>query len=353
MNKKLLKVLGATGLALIMGAGVICGVVTPTGATSASNSGNLAALAQSADSAPSQDLITPQEDDPIICTTESGLKIKYAQATMTPATSPTLDHAGQATSPSGLSGYAYLKMGNYNWIIIGYNTSNTTGTVVYSAEMNFLWADYLNRSDKSKFSSNGFAQVVIDSTPAGIAVQSEASKEIISLSALNFALNYSSAVENTTELSSGEVLVLCQVNIGNSKFHTDQNGYPKYSSSTLLTAMRNLYDPSTSKNDAGFTTSEAALIVSKTLTTAGSSSLTEYLFPLGSTSRASTESFAIEKYLTSSTKMNIGSSCWLRSSVGGSNHGAYFLSVFNNKGSISSTNLADSLGVRPAMVIKI
>ncbi|MBO5310014.1 MAG: hypothetical protein J6A98_02280, partial [Clostridia bacterium] len=61
-RRKMLKVLGAGGLAFFMGVGTLCGVlIAPMGATSASNAGNLASAAQSADSAPSQGLITPKE----------------------------------------------------------------------------------------------------------------------------------------------------------------------------------------------------------------------------------------------------------------------------------------------------
>ncbi|MBR3790707.1 MAG: hypothetical protein IKK20_02765, partial [Clostridia bacterium] len=51
-RRKMLKILGASGLALFMGVGTLCGVlIAPMGATSASNAGNLASAAQSADSA--------------------------------------------------------------------------------------------------------------------------------------------------------------------------------------------------------------------------------------------------------------------------------------------------------------
>ncbi|MBR2052853.1 MAG: hypothetical protein IJ959_01720, partial [Clostridia bacterium] len=77
-RRKMLKILGAGGLAFFMGVGTLCGVlIAPMGATSASNAGNLASAAQSADSA-----LTPQEkllagtglgldpeNDPVVFTT--------------------------------------------------------------------------------------------------------------------------------------------------------------------------------------------------------------------------------------------------------------------------------------------
>ncbi|MBR2221159.1 MAG: hypothetical protein IJ975_03390, partial [Clostridia bacterium] len=56
-KSRVFKVIAASGLALFMGVGTLCGVlIAPMGATSASNAGNLASAAQSADSA-----LTPQE----------------------------------------------------------------------------------------------------------------------------------------------------------------------------------------------------------------------------------------------------------------------------------------------------
>ncbi|MBR2053112.1 MAG: hypothetical protein IJ959_03040, partial [Clostridia bacterium] len=49
-KKKWLRIFGAGGLAFFMGVGTLCGVlIAPMGATSASNAGNLASAAQSAD----------------------------------------------------------------------------------------------------------------------------------------------------------------------------------------------------------------------------------------------------------------------------------------------------------------
>ena len=272
---------------------------------------------------------------------------------MTPATSTTLDHAGQATSPSGLSGYAYLSLGVYdnkpiNWIIIGYNTSSTTATVTYNGAMNLLWSEYLANS--SKLSASSFAQVLIDeTTDAGLAINSASSNGKIYTSVLSFALDYSSAVnaatKGLTELSSGELLVISQGKIGSSLFGSSGN---VYSSSSLLTAMRNLYYPSTSKNGANFTASEAALIVPKTLTTAGSSSLTEYLFPLAARSG---ESFLIGTYLTSNAKCSIGINYWLRS--GNASYSSEAYRVIDSGSVVARTDVWHSCGVRPAMVIKI
>ena len=137
-RRKMLKVLGAGGLAFFMGVGTLCGVlIAPMGATSASNSGDPAALAQSADSA--QGLITPKEDDPVLFTTENGLEIKFGLATM--------------PSSSNLNGFVYFTTIKdnitYTWVIIGkstsgFDTSNehpfSSALIYYQNASGMLWA---------------------------------------------------------------------------------------------------------------------------------------------------------------------------------------------------------------------
>ncbi|MBR2053250.1 MAG: hypothetical protein IJ959_03745, partial [Clostridia bacterium] len=252
-------------------------------------------------------------------------------------------------------GYAYLKMGKYNWIIIGYNSSSTTVNVNYTFDTAVAFSTYL--ANPSAY--NSFAGSLETSTDAGSLISNAASNGIVWANwALSVALNYSSAVnaaaKGLTELSSGEVLVLCQGSAGRSAFGSNN----VYSSSTLLTAMRNLYYPSIGKNGAEFSTAEADLIVPKTLTTAGSSPLTEYLFPLGSTQNTG-DSFAVETYLD--TNRRIIDDFWLlRSCYPANSNYVYYV---NTTGSTKNINKIDGGNgvyvlyadcyVRPAMVIKI
>ncbi|MBR2433335.1 MAG: hypothetical protein IKB21_01860, partial [Clostridia bacterium] len=115
-SKKITKIIGAGGLAIIMCAGVLCGTLigpmnstsaTTSGATSASNSGDPAALAQSPDRALK---LNPQTDETIF-TTETGIEIK----------SHNLSASGSESS------IQYFTLGAYNgtpvnWLIVG--TSN-------------------------------------------------------------------------------------------------------------------------------------------------------------------------------------------------------------------------------------
>ncbi|MFQ6749769.1 MAG: hypothetical protein ACLRFR_02880 [Clostridia bacterium] len=115
-SKKITKIIGAGGLAIIMCAGVLCGTLispmnsthaTTSGATSASNSGDPAAGAQSPDRALK---LNPQTDETIF-TTETGIEIK----------SHNLSASGAESS------IQYFTLGAYNgtpvnWLIVG--TSN-------------------------------------------------------------------------------------------------------------------------------------------------------------------------------------------------------------------------------------
>ena len=117
-KKKWLRIFGAGGLAFFMGAGVLFGtLLAPMGAISAFNSGDPAALAQSADNA--QNLATLNLNpaiDETIYTTENGIEIKSHKLTA----------SGTATS------LQYFTLGSYNgtpvnWLIVGVS-SNGIGT---------------------------------------------------------------------------------------------------------------------------------------------------------------------------------------------------------------------------------
>ncbi|MBR2221350.1 MAG: hypothetical protein IJ975_04360, partial [Clostridia bacterium] len=127
-NKRLLKIFAAGGLAFFMGVGTLCGVVlAPMGATSASNAGDLAALAQSAARAlsPQEQLLAgtlefDSENDPVIYTTDYGLDIRW-HLTGYKEDPSTLDKI-----PSGkFSGYAYIEAAGVKWAIIGYSSTIT------------------------------------------------------------------------------------------------------------------------------------------------------------------------------------------------------------------------------------
>ena len=143
MKKKLLKIVSTSTLAVIMGAGVLCGTIIPinspqtamsgastAGATASSNAGDLATRAQLGDSAlnasggaTQENLVAGEaiqlnpKNDPVVYTTETGIEIKEAKAI------------------SNISDSCYyFEMGEYNdsplpWVIIAQGTgSYSTGT---------------------------------------------------------------------------------------------------------------------------------------------------------------------------------------------------------------------------------
>ena len=120
-SRKMLKILGASGLAIMMGAGVIFGV----GATASSSS---ATAAQLGDSAAAQekfehdagiwsggDLGLDPTTDPIVWTTDTGIQIRSHDVSVSSST----------TTVSTVA-YKYVTLGSYNWIIIGYSTNSAT-----------------------------------------------------------------------------------------------------------------------------------------------------------------------------------------------------------------------------------
>ena len=340
-KSRFFKIFGGLSLATLITCGTVLSFTPfPTHANTNSNNKNLSAQEQLLNGT----LELDSENDPVIYTTTSGIEIKFAMTPITPATSTTPDHAGQATSPSGLSGYAYLKMGNYNWIVIGYHPSNTCINLTYNGVINFELSDYLK--SPNKYINNSFTEALVDfSTPASVAVQDDAIKQIIRLTMLNFVLDYSYASPNETELDPGEFLVLCQDTTGNSLF-----GNVLYESSTLLSEMRKLYYPSTNQNNAGFSISETNMIVAKTLITNGSSSLTEYLYPLA---LHSGETFSASRYLATE---NLGTEkdWWSRSrNLNGGNY-YYYTYYFSTAGETKQAKAGEkSLGIRPAMVVSM
>ena len=87
-RKKLLKILGASSLAIMMGIGTLCGVViAPMGAAQANTS------KEDVYTSSTSPLGLDPENDPVIYTTENGIDIKFGAATL---------------SSGALNGYAYL-----------------------------------------------------------------------------------------------------------------------------------------------------------------------------------------------------------------------------------------------------
>ena len=241
--KKLLKIVGAGGLAILMCAGVLCGtLISPMNSTHATTSGS------------EENFLTPQEqakaeldanilaggglgldpqNDPVVATTDWGLDIKFHNAgeysgagylVSNPSTNGTV-------STAALSGYLYFQGGTYNgvsnlkWVIIGYSTNAITST------------------GPVKATNLG----IPDSSPAGTAAKADSSKG--TLISTQYKLNaFTNAVGNA-EIPAGCVLCISEKNLLGEYFNSTAynndagDGYCKgarWKYSDLRTTMSNL-----------------------------------------------------------------------------------------------------------------
>ena len=325
-KKKFIKVLGAGGLALVMGAGVLFGtLLAPVGATSASNSGDPAALAQSADSAltPQEQLLAgtglglDPENDPVVFTTDYGLEIKYANA----------------LTNTNLAGYTYFTMGEYdgtpiNWVIIGYSPNMAQFVGEFTGETG---------PDKNPTQGENNQIFTVDDTPAGMAVRHD-------------MLAISSEAVESAELLEGCVLCLCAGTIGTIAHSSIPN--PKtsfYVDLEIGSAISTIYN-----NITSVVRNAIQLTSLKTFCYSGGYRVIEheeYLFPLATSDVNSSQNFCIETYIGYGTKANIGVQWWLRS---GNNGYPNKLRCVNSSGSAYNSDVYGGPHyLRPAFVLKI
>lgn len=361
-SKKLIKVLGASGLAILMGAGVLCGTIiapmnsTQTaisgGATASSNSADNASAAQLGDSAHEEwsagilsgNLNLDPENDPVVYTTDYGLDIRWHMASPLPT-----DPSDIATTTVSSTAWAYFTAGGNNWIIIGCSNKSadfSTGTLNLST---LLEKGYYEKPSYYNFTTTSgnwewIANIDKD-TSAGNAVYNDSinigKDEIYNL--VSQTITQKSVFTNaaaTDELETNEVLCLLSGKYKTTTQFGNRGVY--YSSSGVSSNLRTFI------NGTIYPLVEDLPIVPQPLTTAGSTSTTEHLFPLGS-KNASGDSFPVENYLNSETKQNIGAYWWSRSYSSASR--AYIVST--SGGVIADGNPSSSYGVRPAFVLKI
>ena len=371
MNKKIWKVLGAGGLALFMGLGTLCGVLIVPANTAAQMqaSEEAAAAAQEKALMEAQEALwngtleLDSEKDPVLGTTENGITIRYHNKALTGLwnyNSFMTNYFGSTTSTyqSGtfynLSGYLYITLGGYNWIIIGRNSNLNTVTFT-----NTYAQGTASPNEFVKFASyNTYANALKgqqDTTPAGSAISAENSTQIVntvSTATRNYSVTLSSYnVVSSSDLNnySGCVLCLCAGTTGESSFN-DAKDISYYPTGELKTAMTTVYN--NIKSAAG------NAIQSTSLTTYGynGSSYTtyphsEHLFPLALKSVDSSQNFCVETYLDTDAKRDIDAYWWLRSGSR-SDHASY---VYRDGciGSPYNSLVYNSLGVRPAFVLKL
>ncbi|MBO5310007.1 MAG: hypothetical protein J6A98_02240 [Clostridia bacterium] len=310
------------------------------GATSASNSGDLAALTQSADSAPAQGLITPHEDDPVLFTTENGIEIKIGN-TVGIINRDLPMSSGWGNPNSNLKKFMYFTTYDngtpYYWTIIGQSLSNSPFT--------------------------------FGNDPASIAIQSEAMYPIAS----------------TNEIPAGCVLCLANDIVETGVANTDNDGsvhyvFGQYSNNraiagywigTMYNVMQDYYlDGTFGLRSISDHIQPAELITygafpgdSGSSFYLSSHTVSSYIFPLASTAYAN--SFIYSTYLTNE-QIKLSSTQWLRDGdTAGSSGAAYAhidgcFTIYPYKRCINSegteTHLAtnnSTPGYRPAFCLEI
>ena len=370
-RSRLLKVFAASGLAFFMGIGTLCGVLIAPANTAAQmqSSEEAAATAQEKALMEAQEALwngtleLDPENDPVLGTTENGITIRFHNKSLSGTWNYNTfmtNYFGPTTSTyqSGtfynLSGYLYITLGGYNWIIIGRNSS--LNTVSFKATYAQGTA---SPNEFVKFASyNTYANALKgqqDTTPAGSAISAENSTQIVntvSTATRTYSVTLSSYnVVSSADLNnySGCVLCLCAGTTGNSYYDNTSPYYSYFPSSDLDTAMTTVYN--NIKSAAG------NQIQSTSLTTYGynGSSYTtythsEYLFPLATNTVNTSQNFCVETYLNTDAKRDIDAYWWMRS--GNSYYSDYAYIVYT-AGSLASRDVSLSCGVRPAFVLKV
>lgn len=359
-RKKLMRVFGASALAIIMGIGTLFGVViSPMNSSRASTSGS------------EENLLTPQEQllagtleldpekDPVVYTTDYGLDIKFHA-----------DWGSFGTVNSSLydvTGYVYFTMGTYdgtpvNWIIIGIATSGITGQY-YDGTHNlgtkynaYTFTNYVSQttSKGSYFKNNHYET----SSNAGSAISSAGSKGLVYDFAA-FTQTFTKAKSNE-EIPSGCVLCLSEYILFKAAFNSS-SGYANYAASNLKTVMSSLYS-----TNLGLTTTQKNYIQPQTIYAEyynGSNFVTttntgQFMYPLSSETDGKfyvgdyLDDYWAKAYLLNTTSTE---DWWLRDAYG-SSYPKYGQIVRDNGSWTSDYPYTYSTykdGVRPAFVLKI
>ena len=352
-KRKLLKIIGASSLAFFMGIGTLCGVlIAPMGATSASNAGDLAALAQSADRAQEEwsagimsgNLNLDPENDPVVWVTDNGFEIKSHNVSVSSGT----------TTVSTVS-YKYVTLGSWNWIIIGYSTKSLNQSISGVVNVaNTSYSDYISITD----TTNIVNKLGTDTTDAGSIIKSASLEKNarIYISGVSVPTKlktiFTNAVGNT-EIPYGCVLCLCAGTTGTSIYEDSKTYKAYFPGSDLDTAMTTVYN--------SISSAAGGAIQSTSLTTYwynGSAATkythSEYLFPLACSTYWSnySQNYCVETYLNSDAKRNIDFAWWLRSGYSSNSYSAYFV---NTAGGlyVFGDYVSTSFYVRPAFVLKL
>ena len=199
-KSRVLKAMGLSSLALVMGAiGTLA--FAPL---------NLAQIssASEAEMTTEQGLITPKADDPVIYTTESGLEIKFGNATVANGGGNETIEYDKMTS-GNLNGFPYFTTKNgsttYTWVIIGKSTTMPSNVVsqVYDTLTNWR-----NKTAESPTYKNFFDNSYEETTPAGAAIKNNNILNDQTARKLTNTLNAIASIKATDEIPANSVLAL-------------------------------------------------------------------------------------------------------------------------------------------------
>ena len=328
-QKRLLRIFAAAGLVMIMGAGVLYGSLismnTIHSKTSASEDISLTPQEQLLNGTLNFD----PENDPVIFTTDYGLEIKSHNVGEVPVS--TTSSKGSITVSS--TNWNYISAGGYNWIIIGsYSSSSYTISTI--------------RGDE-------YPSSIPDKTDAGNALESASNKALLKINNITIPKFTNAVTPSNGEIPYGCVLCLCAGTAGESYFDNhNPSRYSYFPNSDLDTAMSNVYNSikSSLKILPTSLTTYGYDMDTGTITTYTHS---EYLFPLATNTKNSSQNFCVETYLNSTTKQAIGSKWWLRTGEGGSSNRVYFIAA--DGGVAYGTGFIYYTGyfARPAFVLQL
>ena len=282
------------------------------------------------------------ENDPVICTTDYGLHIRW-HMTGLPANSANM--LSPITSGNLMVGYAYINHADVNWVIIGYSNKNATFSSGTLINLTTFLSYYSSFSDPLSF-------LELKDTDAATAIYNA------NLNQSGFLYNISSVTgkiksalfpnaKSSSELEGNEVLCLAQGSIGYSKLYgsADTN---QYYGSILRSTIIDFYN----KNLTSLPIVPQPLITQHYGGTDSTNIKSDHLFPLAGASNS--ESFYYGKYLTSGKdgNMDINLDWWLRSGWTDTIR-PYVVNYNGGVGYSYNFSVVNSLAVRPAFVLKI
>lgn len=370
-HSKRLKAIGFSSLALLMG-------ILGTLAFAPLQGTQISSASEAEISTESAGLITLKADDPVIYTTESGLEIKFGNATVANGGGNETMEYDNMTS-GNLNGFPYFttqkNSTTYTWVIIGKSTTMPSNVVsqVYDTLTNWR-----NKTAESPTYKNFFDNSYEETTPAGAAIKNNNILNDQTARKLTKPLTSISSIKATEEIPSGCLLCLLNTPYESTTWSSSYYSTVQYISNTSNYVNRKLTSYET--NDTfGFgtllsdvqsttVTQHNRYRLNASASTGANTSVTFKFFPLGtgdtqiyeSTNFApiypgsQVENFIMRNYLTAA-QYATSQITWSRGNGFCDSGGAIFLKDGSIHGGWKQgTNNIDSTAyLRPACVLKI